>query len=118
MLMGRRTYEVARASGSGAYPSVTSYVFSRTLTEDPEPDVHLVRDDAATFVADLKGRPGKGIGVMGGGIPLFHPLPSEIALELERFEPIAGGCLYPLYRVRRRAPDASVGDAARASAAR
>ena len=126
VLMGRKTYEVARAFGNGAYAGVTNYVFSRTLENDPEPDVHLVREDAATFVRSLKDQPGGEICVMGGGVlaqslfdaglidevgvnihpillgrgkPLFLTLQSERTLELIQFEQLSGGCLYALYRV-------------------
>jgi dihydrofolate reductase len=59
VLMGRKTYEVAAAAGQGAgYPGVANYVFSRTLTTTPA-GVTLVRDDAAGFVRQLKGEPGK-----------------------------------------------------------
>jgi dihydrofolate reductase len=71
--MGRKTYDVARASGAGAYPAVANYVFSRTLVDDPEPNVRLVRDDAATFVRQLKEQEGQAL---------------------------KGGCVYALYRVR------------------
>jgi dihydrofolate reductase len=56
VLMGRKTYDVARAAGRGAYPSVQNYVFSRTLRDDPEPDVRLVRNSAEGFVRE-RGRP-------------------------------------------------------------
>ena len=128
VLMGRKTYEVARASGSGAYPGVANYLFSRTLAESPQPDVTLVREDAATFVTELRARDGGEICVIGGGelaatliraglvddvgvnvhpillgdgVPLFHRMPRSLDLELVRFEPIAHGCLYALYRVLR-----------------
>ena len=129
VFMGRKTYEVARASGSGAYPKVDNYVFSRTLTVDPEPQVRLVRENAGDFVAELKRNRGGEICVMGGGelartlleaelvdelgvnihpvllgqgIPLVPSLPRQIDLELLRFEPLSAGCLYALYRVTRR----------------
>jgi dihydrofolate reductase len=129
VLMGRKTYEVARAHGQGAYPGVTNYVFSKTMTADPEPNVQLVRDDPVQFVIGLKQAPGRGICVMGGGelaqtffeadlidevganihpvilgsgVPLLRPLSHEIQLELIRWEAISGDCLYVLYRVRSR----------------
>lgn len=128
VLMGRKTYEVARGSGSGAYPGAANYVFSRTLPDDPEPGVRLVRDAPAEFVRELKGREGGEICVMGGGelaqalfdadlvdevgvnihpvllgegIPLFRPLSQQIDLELIHCEPLSRGCLYALYRVCR-----------------
>ncbi|HET9438837.1 MAG TPA: dihydrofolate reductase family protein, partial [Longimicrobiales bacterium] len=128
VLMGRKTYDAAKALGSGAYPGVTNYVFSRTLRESPEPGVQLVSANAAELVASLKRQPGGEICVMGGGdfartlfaadlvdevgvniqpillgagIPLFQQLPSAIPLELIRTETLAGGCVYALYSVRR-----------------
>ena len=124
LVMGRKTYEVA----GGGYPGVENYVFSRTLAEDPEPGVRLVRGDPAAFVRELKGREGGEICVMGGGelaqalfeadlidevgmnvhpvllgsgIPLFRPLARQVELELIRHEPLQHGCLYALYRVVR-----------------
>lgn len=126
VLMGRKTYDVARALGSGASPGVTTYVFSHTLQEDPEPDVHLVQDDAAEFVRELKTREGREICLMGGGElarslidaglidevglnihpvllgsgkPMFLPLQAQHELELINCEPLSGGCVYALYRV-------------------
>ena len=128
VLMGRKTYDAARALGQGAYPAVTNYVFSRTLRESPEPGVHLVRENATAFVAQLKGEPGGEICVMGGGqlahtllqadlvdevgvniqpvllgagIPMFPGLPREIRLELIQAETLEGGCVYALYTVQR-----------------
>jgi dihydrofolate reductase len=125
VVMGRKTYDAARAQGGGAYPGVTNYVFSRTLTNVPE-DVKLVRGDAEDFVRALKAAEGGEICVMGGGelaetlfaaglidevganihpivlgsgVPLFQPLESRVQLELLRCEPIAHGCVYVIYRV-------------------
>ncbi|MGH7475776.1 MAG: dihydrofolate reductase family protein [Longimicrobiales bacterium] len=126
VLMGRKTYEVARAAGSGAYSGVTNYVLSSTLHDDPEPSVHLVRDEAAAFVRELKNQAGGEICLMGGGElaqslfdaglidevgvnihpvllgsgkPLFRPLRSQHTLELIKTELLSGGCIYALYRV-------------------
>ncbi len=70
VLMGRRTYEVAmKNAGSvdgGAYPGVTSYVFSRTLKEVK--GATLVSEDATAFVRKLKKQKGKDICLMGGGV--------------------------------------------------
>ena len=113
VLMGRKTYEVARPQrpGGRGYPGVTTYVFSRTLAEGPREGVTIVREDAAEFVRDLKEQDGKDICLMGGGelarslfeaglideigfnihpvllgsgIPLFHPMGRQIDLELRR----------------------------------
>ncbi len=126
VLMGRKTYDVARALGSGASSGVITYVFSRTLQADPEPNVHLVRGDAAAFVRELKSQEGREICLMGGGElarslfdaglidevglnihplllgsgkPMFLPLQAQHELELISCEPLSGGCIYALYRV-------------------
>lgn len=72
LLMGRKTWEVAQAMGSGGgdgsmMAGIDAYVFSRTLQSLPPGRGRLVRDDAGDFVRDLKRRPGKEICVFGGG---------------------------------------------------
>jgi dihydrofolate reductase len=132
VLMGRKTWEAAAAAGGGdggAMRGVTGYVFSRTLQELPSAaGATLVRSDAGAFVRELKRRPGQEICVLGGGelarslleagvidevglnihpvllgsgIPFFRDA-GRIALELTDSRQLAGGCIYALYRVRRR----------------
>jgi dihydrofolate reductase len=129
VLMGRKTYDAALRSGhgSGAYPGMKTYVFSRTLKKGYEGDVTVVRRDAAKFVRGLKGENGKDICVMGGGelarslfeaglideigfnihpvllgsgIPLFHAMPRQIDLELRECRAFKNGCVYVSYRVK------------------
>jgi dihydrofolate reductase len=127
VLMGRKTYEVAVGIGGGGSPGVATYVFSRTLTEDPSEGVTLVREDAPGFVRGLKEQPGKDICLMGGGelarplfeaglideigfnihpvllgsgIPLFHPMSRQIDLELLECRAFKNGCVYVTYRVK------------------
>ena len=132
VLMGRKTWQVAAASGGGgggAMPGVEGYVFSRTLAELPAgAGATLVRADAGTFVRELKRGPGKEICVLGGGelarslfdagvidevglnihpvllgsgVPFFGDA-GRITLELAECRTLDGGCIYALYRVRRR----------------
>ncbi len=57
--MGRGTYEPALKVGiTDPYPSLETYVFSRSMKESPNPRVHLVREDPVGFVRELKQRPG------------------------------------------------------------
>lgn len=129
VLMGRKTYEVALKSGQGggAYPGVSTYVFSRTLAEEAGVGVTLVRQDAADFVRRLKEKPGKDICLMGGGelarslfeadlidevgfnihptllgsgIPAFHPMSRQTDLERTECRPFKNGCVYVQYRVK------------------
>jgi dihydrofolate reductase len=131
VLMGRKTYEVAvrNSKGSGGYPGMKTYVFSRTLEEGSDGGVTIVRRDAAEFVRELKAQEGKDICLMGGGelarslfeselideigfnihpvllgagIPLFHPMSRQIDLELLECRALSNGCVYVTYRVRRQ----------------
>ena len=129
VVMGRKTYEVAlKAGGWPATPGVQNYVLSRTLEPGSDSRVEIVDEDAAAFVRRLKEQPGKGICVMGGGelarslfeeglidelglnvqpvilgegIPLFHPMRTQIDLELLECRRLKNGSVYVLYRVKR-----------------
>ena len=129
VLMGRKTWEFAAASGEqgGAMPDVSGFVFSRTLKElPPKSGATLVRGDAGDFVRSLKAQPGREICVLGGGVLAesllragvidevglnIHPVllgagvpffrnAGRIQLELCETRPIAGGCVYAMYRVK------------------
>ena len=134
ILMGRKTYEVGvKLSGgkSNLHPGIKSYVFSRTLKEIEDKSVELVKEDAATFVRNLKSTEGKDIMVMGGGdfaktlfeaelidevgfnihpvilgagIPLFHEMNRQINLELIECQTFKNGCVYVSYRVKKSKP--------------
>ncbi len=136
-LMGRKTWEFAAAQGMGdepasasnegsGIPAVTTYLFSRTLSEAP-PGVELVSSDAVGFVTRLKQQPGQGICLMGGGdlagslfeagaideislnvhpvllgsgVPFFRDPKRRISLELTEARTLDGGCVLMNYRVR------------------
>jgi dihydrofolate reductase len=67
VLMGRKTYEVGlRESITNPYPSLASYVFSRTLAGSPDPNVTLTSEHPVAVARDLKARPGKAIWLCGG----------------------------------------------------
>jgi dihydrofolate reductase len=67
-LMGRKTYEVGLELGvSDPYPFLKTYVFSRTMTQSPDPKVTLVNGDASAHVRELKQLPGKDIWLAGAG---------------------------------------------------
>ena len=127
LLMGRKTWDVAKEHKGGGMPGVHSYVFSRTLESIKRKGVTLVKDDAVEFVRDLKERPGKDICVFGGGdfarslfaagmidevgfnmhpvllgsgIPLFLDAGRRINMELKECRAVGGGCVYVVYQVR------------------
>jgi dihydrofolate reductase len=131
ILMGRKTYEVAKAKykgGRGGYPDIKTYIFSRTLKGDPGAGAEIIASDAAAFVRKLKRKKGKDICVMGGGelarslfeagvideigfnihpvllgsgVPLFLPMRRQVNLELLECRPIDGGCVFVRYRVKK-----------------
>ena len=129
VVMGRKTWEVAARMGTGAYPGVKNYVFSRTIKESPDSAITFVSEDAATFVRKLKNEEGKDICVMGGGvlakslfeadlideigvnihpvllgsgIPLFYEMPRQIDLELIKNQQLSTGCVVLTYRVKHK----------------
>ena len=126
VLMGRRTYEVGLREGTtDPYPSMESYVFSRTMTESPDPRVHLVRENAVELVTNLKAKPGGAIYLCGGadlaatlfaadlidevivklnplvigdGVPLFARVEAPVDLELFDVKRYESGVVLLSYR--------------------
>lgn len=74
LLMGRRTYEVARLRAA-QWPDLGHrwIVASRTLKSEDHPKITILSSGVAEAVAALKAQPGKDIWLMGGGI-LFRSL--------------------------------------------
>jgi dihydrofolate reductase len=69
LLLGRKTYEFAlkNAGEGGKSGQIETYVFSRTLARLPKPGAQLIREEAASFVRQLKAKQGGTIYLMGGG---------------------------------------------------
>lgn len=68
LLLGRRTYEVARTHGDVPWgPAVRAYVFSRTLRTEDAPGVTVVAGDPAETVRALRAERGGEIWLFGGG---------------------------------------------------
>ena len=127
VLMGRKTYEVALKVGvKDPYPSLASYVFSRSLAMDINDRVKIVHDDPAIIVRELKQQAGKDIYLCGGaqlaatllsanlidevvvklnplligvGIPLFDSLAAPALLELTSSKAYGNGVVLLTYRV-------------------
>jgi dihydrofolate reductase len=133
VLMGRKTYEVAARMGSGAYPGVKNYVFSRTLKQTRSKKLEVISRNAAEFVRQLKQEAGKGICVIGGGelasalfqarlidqvglniqpvmlgsgIPLFYEMKEQLDLELLEHKKLKNSGVFIFYRVKKTESDA------------
>jgi dihydrofolate reductase len=129
VLMGRNTYEVGLKEGiSSPYPTLRQYVFSRSYSESPDPQVTLVSGDAVSAVQALKQEDGKAIWLCGGaalattlltaglidrlilklnpvvfgsGIPLFAPVVTQVLTELTEHKRYPSGHMVLHYRVKR-----------------
>jgi dihydrofolate reductase len=72
IVMGRKTYELTRTHQAASMPGVTSFVFSRTLSQSDCRGV-TVSDDPWRTIPALKEEAGKDIWLFGGG-ELFRSL--------------------------------------------
>jgi dihydrofolate reductase len=104
---GRISYAVGLAAGvTDAYPHLRHLVFSRTLTESPDPGVELVAADPVSKVRELKRADGKDIWLVGGG-ELAGALYGEIDRVIVKLSPLTIGSGIPLFgRAAVFAPDA------------
>lgn len=97
VLEGRLSYEIGlRAGITDAFPHLRHLVFSRTLTESPDPAVELVATDPVVRVRELKQEPGKDIWLVGGGT-LAGALYPEIDKLIIKLGPLTLGAGIPLF---------------------
>ncbi|MET8685894.1 dihydrofolate reductase family protein [Streptomyces sp. NPDC004732] len=97
VLEGRRTYGIGLDAGlTNAYPHLRHYVFSRTLTESPDPGVELVATAPVEKVRELKKEDGKDIWLCGGG-ELAGVLRGEIDRLVVKIGPLTLGSGTPLF---------------------
>jgi dihydrofolate reductase len=86
-LMGRKTYEFGlQFDVTSPYPWLKQYVISRTMEQNPDPEVELVSKNVLSFVKKLKKETGKDIYLCGGaklsGTLFTEGLVDEIILKL------------------------------------
>ncbi|MDP9950741.1 MULTISPECIES: dihydrofolate reductase family protein [Streptomyces] len=97
VLEGRRSYEIGLAAGiTDAYPHLRHLVFSRTLSESPDPAVELVADDPVAKVRELKQEDGKDIWLIGGA-ELANALYAEIDQLVLKVGSLTIGAGIPLF---------------------
>ncbi len=83
VLMGRHSFEAARAMGGGPMPGMTTVVASRTLRPEDHPEVRIVGEGLAEEVARLRSGPGKDIWLFGGGVLFRSLLEARLVDEVE-----------------------------------
>ncbi|MEA4903130.1 dihydrofolate reductase family protein [Desulfitobacterium sp.] len=66
LLMGRRTYEIVRATGEN-FRTKQVIVASRSLRPEDYPDVEIVSEGLKARVRELRAQPGRDIWLYGGG---------------------------------------------------
>ncbi len=81
LLMGRRTYEQVLTFGEYPYGTKEAYVFSR-VQRDRTAHVNFVAQEPASFVRDLKGRPGGDIWLVGGAVLVRELLAAKLVDRL------------------------------------
>ncbi|MBC9717905.1 dihydrofolate reductase [Streptomyces sp. TRM66268-LWL] len=97
VLEGRRTYQIGLDAGlTDAYPHLRHLVFSRSLTESPDPAVELVATDPVARVRELKQEEGKDLWLIGGG-ELAGVLYGEIDELIIKLAPLTVGSGVPLF---------------------
>ncbi|MEU3312779.1 dihydrofolate reductase family protein [Streptomyces sp. NPDC006662] len=97
VLEGRRSYEIGLSAGiTNAFPHLRHLVFSRTMTECPDPSVELVAEDPAVTVRELKQQEGKDIWLLGGA-ELARSLHTEIDALVLKVAPLTIGDGIPLF---------------------
>ena len=94
---GRKSYEIGLAAGIvDAYPHLRHVVFSRTLSDAPDPAVSVVPGDPAAAVRTLKTEDGKDIWLVGGG-ELAGSLYEEIDQIVLKLAPLTLATGVPLF---------------------
>lgn len=97
VLMGRATYEVGLREGiTNPYRPLRQYVVSRTMFEDPDPEVKLHRGEPLELVRGLKAESGKDIWLCGGS-KLAAALVTEIDELILKINPVLIGSGIPLF---------------------
>lgn len=97
VLMGRKSWELGVALGStNSYPRLRNVVFSRTLTQSPDPTVEFVATDPVEKVRELKREDGLGIWLCGGG-GLAETLWPEIDRLVIKVNPVVIGAGIKLF---------------------
>jgi dihydrofolate reductase len=82
-IMGRKTYEVARAQGEGGFgPKIKTYILSRTLPPGEREGKTFVNVAPQSLVEEIRQYQGKDVWLMGGGEIARDFLKADLVDEL------------------------------------
>ena len=83
-IMGRKTLDAALRMGSGSFGgrSMATYVFSHSQPPGERNGLIFINQSPATFIRQLRKRPGKNIWLMGGGELARDFLKADLVDEL------------------------------------
>lgn len=93
VVMGRGAYDPALKEGfTSPFGHLRQYVFSRSLTESPDPEVTVVATDPLEKVRELKAEEGLRLGIFlcGGGQLAGQLLPEIDKLVIKNYPVVAG----------------------------
>lgn len=82
-LMGRGTWDVMAAQGTGSLPDMPVYVFSTSMPDVEDERVTVVRQDSEEVVRRLREEEGKEIWLIGGGVLFRSLLDAGLVDEVE-----------------------------------
>lgn len=82
VIMGRKTYEVAKAMGGGFGGKIVYYVMSRSLPEGERESVIFTRESPGELIARLRRNHGKNLWLMGGGELIREFLRADLINEI------------------------------------
>lgn len=104
VLMGRRTYEKGYEYGvqpgqpSPTYAHMQQIVFSSQMADSAHPQLHVIREEAASFTRRLKAQPGGAIYLCGGGVLAGALMSAGLIDEvIVKINPVVFGRGLPLF---------------------
>lgn len=104
VIMGKNTYEFGYQYGvqpgdpSPVYGTMMHYIFSQSMELYRNAQVHVIRDDPAEFVRELKQQDGQDIYLCGGGQLAGHLLKAELVdTIILKINPIVLGAGIPVF---------------------
>jgi dihydrofolate reductase len=98
VVMGRKSYELARSFGEWPYPNARCLVITSQALDDMPPNVTRVGADVSRLVTALRASGGKDVWVMGGAMTIGAFLEAQAIDRIDLFTiPILLGYGVPLF---------------------